>query len=1005
MHHYNSVVIFSIAFFALLSRSHGQESVHLLENNLYFPDGIEYYQEELFGIAIHQVEREVFTDEFIDYQSKNSFELNESRSIDLLLESVNRGGSIQEKNKTYFIIADKYFRNKDYATAKKYFKNVNKNYLIKSEQQEQLFKLGYIAIKKQQFGEAENYFSESGKLSGNYNAESNYYLGIAQYYLNKRDAAIASFEKVQNHRKYKDLIPFYLAQIFFKEGDYDQVIAYTEKRKSAGADQAQIDRMLGLSYLAKGDNLKALTYLEAYEKASPKLTENEFFQIAMTNYNLGNKSKAEKYFKELSHQSSKIGQISNYILGSLLINKDAKKDAQSAFKQSAKLDYYPKIKNESSFLYYKLSAQLGEERIAINGLSAVANESPYYNEAQSLLADLLVRSKDYKAAINIADNLPYKSPEVLKAYKALHYKNGLQNLEDGNTKLAIASFKISNEIEGTRNEESDYYLGYAYDKNGDNALATDYLQKYIASGDTEHQFEAKYILAYQKISAQDYDGSLSSLESAINSFDIDSDDKTLFDDALVRLADLELVNNNYEDAIAYYDMAVQNNAEESDYILYQKALIYGVNGQQYDKLTNLESLIKNYPNSKYRDDALFEIGESLVALNKNNEAVKVYRTIIIEYGNKSPYTALSYMRQGLISYNQGDLQASLDSYKQGLRLTQNKDEKRQALLAIEEIYLNELNDPDSWFTFTEDQGGIKIADIEKDSITFSIALKNYKKGLYEKSISQFESYLGKYQNGHYKNQAEYFIGESYVVLKNYNRALTYYDRVTQDKSSTHYYSALKKAALIAYNHKQDFEKSLAYYKLLVEKDLSLENTEAGLFSAYKTNDDNAIQKFGQLVTNNAAASNESKSNAHFYLGKSFMRQNKTDDAIKEFNAVVRLSSNNHAAEASYNVAAIFLQTGMKDKAETQAFETTKRAASYPFWVAKSLILLGDIYELKEDYLNATAAFESVIENFTENEELRSESQSKLDNLNIKIKEASRVIDEEDLETIESDSIR
>jgi len=70
-----------------------------------------------------------------------------------------------------------------------------------------------------------------------------------------------------------------------------------------------------------------------------------------------------------------------------------------------------------------------------------------------------------------------------------------------------------------------------------------------------------------------------------------------------------------------------------------------------------------------------------------------------------------------------------------------------------------------------------------------------------------------------------------------------------------------------------------------------------------------------------------------------------------------------------------------------------------------LILLGDVYDHQNDYLNSSAAYESVIENFKENPTLLEEAQKKLDVLNDKIRANSRVIDGAINENPDSNSLR
>jgi len=983
-----------------------QENDLLRDNNYLFESGQSYFDAHLFGLSLHEFESSDVTDKAVSYQALSSYEIQENRSVDILLESIARGISDKAKNETYNIIGDRYFQQKNYKLASDFYKKINKASWPTDDQNALAFKLGYCEITDKQFDNALGHFRSV--TNGDIKNDAVYYQGICEYYLNKKEEAVKSFERIENDRAYQNLVPFYLAQIYFKDADYDKAISYAESRGNS-KNKLLTDRILGMSYLAKNDFDRALPFLNDYADNADKLTENEFYQIGILNYKLGKIEESLTYFKELSHQNTELGQLSNFLVGSSSLKLNNKKDAQSAFKQASKLNFHPNIKTESEFLYYKLSAEQGEERIAVNGLSKLNNASPYYTEAQNLLSQLLLRAEDKQTAMRTIENLPSKNADVLNTYKKLSFNQAMQDIEDDNYISAIDNLNTSLETPGDNelSNKSHFWLGQSYFENGDIDNSFKSLNVYLSNPDKEYQFESQYLVAYHEIERKEYDESMASLEAAIQSFDPNTDDKNLFDDAIVRLADLELVRNNYQAAIEYYDLAIQNKAVESDYILYQKALIYGVNNQTIEKLTTLEDLVKNYPASKYRDDAFFEIGETLIALGKNNEAYQIYNSVIIEFGDKSEFTALAYMRKGLISYNQGDLYAALDAYKQGIKLTTDKDEKRRALIAVEEIYLNELNDPDAYFEFTEQETGYKINDITRDSISYNVALSSYKDNLYEKAISQFESYTNKYNTGFYLIDAYYYLGESFVVLKSYDKALLNYEKVLNQINSSYYKSALEKSALIAYNHKQDFDKSFNYYNELIEMtdQVNIEYLEAALYSAFKTNNTNGILTYGELLTGQKDVDKSSMSTAHFYLAKTYERENNTERAMSAYQKVVELSENNQAAESSFIVAQMLFDKGDLEASEKQAFDTTSKAANYPIWVARSLVLLGDIYSQKKDFLNASAAYESVIENFKDNPEIVNSTQLKLDALNKLIESESRIQQNVATDFMENDTIK
>ena len=122
-----------------------------------------------------------------------------------------------------------------------------------------------------------------------------------------------------------------------------------------------------------------------------------------------------------------------------------------------------------------------------------------------------------------------------------------------------------------------------------------------------------------------------------------------------------------------------------------------------------------------------------------------------------------------------------------------------------------------------------------------------------------------------------------------------------------------------------------------------------------------------------------------------------DDAIAEtltfcqahdidLQAVVDLSDNEQTAEARYLLAEILYLQKSTAAAETSTRNAISQNSDYPYWVAKSMILLSDIFVDKNDLFNARAALEAVLENFKEDPALTKVAQTKLDA--VKSKQAS-----------------
>lgn len=143
--------------------------------------------------------------------------------------------------------------------------------------------------------------------------------------------------------------------------------------------------------------------------------------------------------------------------------------------------------------------------------------------------------------------------------------------------------------------------------------------------------------------------------------------------------------------------------------------------------------------------------------------------------------------------------------------------------------------------------------------------------------------------------------------------------------------------------------------------------------------------------NNPSANQGQIATANFYLGKVAFDRKEYDNAMTAFNRVIQTSDNEQTAEARYLVAYIYYLKRNLEKAQEITINANKESSAYPYWVAKSVILLSDILAEKGDLYNARAALEALLENYNEDAELVKQAQTKLNQLNQQIQKGSRLM--------------
>lgn len=989
-----------------------QESYHYLSDHkkLHNLEGWDYHK--LYGIKINQTEglNGDFYDPFKEALASN--QLNEKRSVDLLLEQSMFAESAEDKHLYNALVSLKFFDQNEFLTAIDYSSKADRSYLSSELTEELDFKIGYSHFVNKNFDQADFYFDKNNK---SYQHHNTYYGAMTKYFIGDGESAINGFTKIDNTAPYDAYVPYYLTQIYFAQKDFNQVVSYGENciNKPALENKNRVHKLLALANFELGQYEKANHHFAVYAEESPKLTKEEFYQIAYSQYKLKEYDLSIENFKEISNVTDTLGNLANYYIAEIYLTQGDKKAAQTAYGKLSKMHTIQELQEDAQLNYALLSHELGEERIAINTLSKYKEGDKYFGESQHMLNYVLRNSSDYKAALAVIEGLPTKSKELLTTYQDLSYKLAIQNFNDNTPLKSLTYLAIAEQTPGLSKiaAESIFWQSYIHHQDNNLLRSQALLDKYFEYTEAHSEVkdekiygEAHYLQAYKYWKLNEYKMSSKHFKLAIDANpSLETNQKS---DAYTRIADVYLTENDYKNSSKFYTLALRTN-DDLDYAAYQLGIVEGFEKGPLDKILVLEDFVNKYPDSEYSDDALYEIGISYFSLSKRNDALMSFDKLLANHGTESPMARKALLKKGLISYNAGDVDAAILAYKKVFELAPSAEEKKEALVALEEIYLTELNDPDSYFDIAEQQGGVKIDEFQKDSVSYAIAYDQFKNGSYEKSANAFSKYRSKYKNGMYKLPSLYFEGESYSLLKKYEEATFAYEQVIEQGASDYYVKALKKAALINYNHKQDNEKAFKYFDLLVNKQNlnELGFIEGALVTANLTNKNQQVIVYADRLIKHKESNLDQKATAHFYLAKAAQKEGKDDQAIKSYNEVVRMSKNNKAAEASYQVAELFYKQKNLEIAEKQALETTNRAVNYPYWVARSLLLLTDIFVDNKDVYNAKAAVDAILDNYADDQEIIAAAREK--KIKVELLEASenRVIPSPPNNTLELDTIK
>ncbi len=1001
-----------------------QKTTVYTEADRFFRKGTKLYEDGLYAQAQKEFQK---VTELLRPLNETSSELLVSRAeLNMIKCAVQLDQVDGEKNLVDFIrdkkpdpiydealmeIATFYFNSRDYDRALEYYTQVPNLGMKNADRAALKFRIGYSYFTRKRYDNATVEFKEIKDIRGDFYYPTNYYLGLCYFFKGEYDLAIRQLKLAESYAQYEDEIPYYLAQIFFTQRRFNELIAYAEpKLNSRGLENEKaMYQLVGQSYFETGNYEKALAYLEYYAKNSRKLREEEFYQLGFAQYQVGQYNEAIESFRELTDAESLIGQNSMFYLADSYLKLGQKRNALTPLSTAKKMDYDPQIQEEAIFNHAKLAYELSQPKVAISDLQMIQPESRFYLESQQLMSQIFLNYRDYQQALKILDDIPNKTPQLLETYQKVALYRGMQLLSEGQASAAKLFFEKSLQYPYDNRSKAIaiYWLGDIAHREEEYTASIQLINQFLTLAQTVRQlpdestvFTANYVQGYNYFKQENYTAAQEYFSFVVDGLQrnktfIRNQDVTerMLGDATMRAGDCLFKRNQYTGAVRFYDLAINERYQNFDYAIYQKAIIEGLRGNTTDKIIALQRIPREFPDSEYADNALLQLGATLQNMNRLGEASGPFQQLVNRYKN-SPLVNQALLKLGLISYNGGNYNTAINYYKQVLGNNPTPAESNLALSSLREIYIDDLGKPEDYFALLQSTG-LEVEQFERDSINFQAALGRFNAGDYQRAISAFTSYIQTFQSGWYSLDAYFFRGESYSFTRQYDLALSDYEVVINKGPSRYYVQALEKAAIITYNFSQDFQKSYQYYNLLEaaanDSELVFEAQLGALRSAYRIGNAQAVNKLASKVSNNASASNEQKAVANFYLGKLAYDQEDYNNALQALLKVPQLSSGTEqAAEARYLTADIYYKQNQLEKAKAIALNANQESSAYPYWVAKSVLLLGNILADQNDLYNARAALEALIENFKEDQNILNQAKIKLNEVNLRIEQASRL---------------
>jgi len=918
------------------------------------------------------------------YIAANAYELRQTDASDKLTRYLAQYPNTPFLDKTNVMLGTLLFEKKKYPAALTYFKQVNEKHLEKREMIDVMFRKGYCFLDAKSYAQALLIFKDLKAMNTRYNLSTSYYYAYTQYTMGDYAAALPEFLKIEDNPAYKNIVPYYIVQIYYAQKDYDKVADRTDsllKNNPDNKNNAEIYRIGGEMAYRKRDYTKAISYLKNYEKLFPQVLRNDMYLLGLSYFETKDYSNTVKYLSKATTEKDEMSENAYLHLGYSYIQLNDLTNARLAYEASLSTNFNKTVREEALYNYalttYETTSAFGESIKAFEQLLNEFPDSKYADKAYDYLASVYMTTKSYESAYQSVSRIKQPNAKLLETKQYLLYQLGTESFTQNKLSMAVQYFTLSlqSSPNGKYSAESQYWRSESYFRTNRPEESVADLKAFFKNPRAQSSVNyviANYALAYGYFSKKNYSESLNWFLKYVDAES--NQNATTYADALNRIGDCYFNARSFTKAESYYNKAVAASPNTADYAMFQAAYVVGLQKNYAGKISRLENLLAKYPKSEYADDALYEMGRSYLMLENDAKAISTYQRLL----NAMPNAGLARkagLEIGMIYFNGKEYEQAIAAFKNVVAKYPGTEESFTALESMETVYI-EINDVQSYMAYTKTLGrSISNATAgREDSISYIAAEKQYMNSKYDQAISGFKTYLIKFcAGGRYCTNAQYYIADSYYRTGDKPSALTAFQALLKVTGNQYTEEADMRCAEITYDQK-DYAAALPYFKQLQSVAQSTENKNAGrlgvLRCSYFLNDHQTTINIANDIMADPYSKDDLKVEAAYNRAKAYIALGQSAQAIPDLKMLSAETRNENGAESKYLLANVYFTQGKLTDTESEVLDFAKKNTPHQFWLARSFVLLADVYIKQGNDFQAKQYLLSLQKNYTTVDEIQ-----------------------------------
>jgi tetratricopeptide (TPR) repeat protein len=237
--------VFLISFGMLLFSVsiQAQQTAVYLDNEAGYKLGMDLFNKQKYGAAQKEFEK-ALEDKTLAPGTRDNSEfyaawcaslLFHREAEYLLITYLDNHPVSPNRSRATIELAKYFYQQKKYKKAIEWLAKIDESALSEEEYSEIWFNTGYAYYKTNDYEKASQAFFKIIDKDSKYNSAANYYYAHIAYLNKNYETALKSFLKLKDSEAFAPVAPYYITQIYYKMGKYDEVLKYAPSKLDTGA--------------------------------------------------------------------------------------------------------------------------------------------------------------------------------------------------------------------------------------------------------------------------------------------------------------------------------------------------------------------------------------------------------------------------------------------------------------------------------------------------------------------------------------------------------------------------------------------------------------------------------------------------------------------------------------------------------------------------------------------------------------------------------------------------